>query len=365
MRFGVGKFRKGRLYRPLFLLWGDTVNKKLYLSNGYLDMKYVIETDADFIFVVGARAVGKTYGALEYVIKNDITHILMRRTQAQCDIISKPVFSPYNAINRNLGTEIDLSESISKTSHAINDLSKDPSYRGFTCALSTISNVRGLDVLSHKILIYDEFIPEKHERPIKNEGSAFFNAYETINRNRELDGYPALKCVCLANSNDMGNPIFMHFGIVLTVEKMLANGVEKIVIPERRIAIFCINDSPISKRKKDTALYKAVGKDSEFSRMALSNEFSYDDTSREKSRRLIEYRPFVAVGELCIYKHKSNGLYYVTGHKSGNPKTYGTSSVELARFQIDYRRLWVQYMSNRIEFENYYHELLFQKYFKY
>lgn len=341
------------------------MNKKLYDENGYLNMRYVIESDVPFIFVVGARGVGKTYGALKYAVENDIKHILMRRTQAQCDVISKPEFSPYKSINIDCGTDIDLSVSISKNSHAIMNLSKVIPYMGFTCALSTVSNIRGLDASDCELLVYDEFIPEKHERPLKNEASAFFNAYETFNRNRELKGKPPLKVVALANSNDMGNPLFMSLGLVLTVEKMLANGVEKWVSYDRGIAVFCVSDSKISEAKKDTALYKAVGQDNEFSKMALSNEFSYDDTSREKSRRLIEYRPFVAVGELCIYRHKSNGLYYVTGHKSGNPKTYGTSSVELARFQIDYRRLWVQYMSNRIEFENYYHELLFQKYFKY
>lgn len=341
------------------------MNKKLYDENGYLNMQYVIETDVPFIFVIGARAVGKTYGALKYAVENNITHILMRRTQAQCDVISKPEFSPYKSINIDCGTDIDLSESISKNSHAILNLSNDPPYMGFTCALSTVSNIRGLDASDCELLIYDEFIPEKHERPLKNEASAFFNAYETFNRNRELKGKPALKVVALANSNDMGNPLFMSLGLVLTVEKMLANSIEKWVSFERGIAVFCVSDSKISEAKKDTALYKAVGKENEFSRMALSNEFSYDDTSREKSRRLVEYRPIVAVGELCVYRHKSNGLYYVTGHKSGNPKSYGTSSVELARFQIDYRRLWVQYMNNNIDFENYYHELLFQKYFKY
>lgn len=341
------------------------MNKKLYDKNGYLNMEYVIETDVPFIFVIGARAVGKTYGALKYVVVRDKKHILMRRTQAQCDVISKPEFSPYKSINIDCGTDIDLSQSISKNSHAIMNLAKDSPYMGFTCALSTVSNIRGLDASDCELLLYDEFIPEKHERPLKNEASAFFNAYETFNRNRELQGKPALKAVCLANSNDMGNPLFMALGLVLTVEKMLANGVEKWVDYSRGIAVFCVSDSKISEAKKNTALYKAVGEDNEFSRMALSNEFSYDDTSREKSRRLVEYRPIVAVGELCIYRHKSSGSYYVTGHKSGNPKTYGTSSVELSRFQIDQRRLWVQYMNNNIEFENYYHELLFQKYFKY
>ena len=45
-------------------------------------------------------------------------------------------------------------------------------------ALSTVSNLRGFDMSDCTLLIYDEFIPEPHERPLKNEAAALFNAYE-------------------------------------------------------------------------------------------------------------------------------------------------------------------------------------------
>ena len=43
------------------------MNINLYLDNGYLDMRSIMETDFPFIFVPGARGIGKTYTALKTV----------------------------------------------------------------------------------------------------------------------------------------------------------------------------------------------------------------------------------------------------------------------------------------------------------
>jgi len=50
---------------------------------------------------------------------------------------------------------------------------EEPQILGYTTALSTISGLRGFDASDVKIWIFDEFIPERHERAIKCEGEAF------------------------------------------------------------------------------------------------------------------------------------------------------------------------------------------------
>ena len=62
----------------------------LYDNNGYLDIEKIIRCGQPFIFIVGGRGTGKTYGMLKYVLDNNIPFIYMRRTQAQADIINKP-----------------------------------------------------------------------------------------------------------------------------------------------------------------------------------------------------------------------------------------------------------------------------------
>jgi hypothetical protein len=48
------------------------------------------------------------------------------------------------------------------------DAEEMPHPIGYTCALSTLSNMRGFDASDIQLLICDEFIPEKHERLLKN-----------------------------------------------------------------------------------------------------------------------------------------------------------------------------------------------------
>jgi hypothetical protein len=163
---------------------------------------------------------------IETVIEDEIKFIYMRRTQSQADLINKPEFSPFKSLNNDFGWKIGT-DSISKYNAGFyQQIESDDRLvctgapLGFTAALSTISNIRGFDASDVELQIYDEFIPEKHERPIKNEGAAFLNAYETINRNRELKGRKPLQCICLANANDLANPIFMELRLVRKAEQM-------------------------------------------------------------------------------------------------------------------------------------------------
>lgn len=338
---------------------------KLYLDSGYVNIRGIIELGLPFNFVVGGRGTGKTYTALKTVKEDDIKFFFMRRTQAQADLINKPEFSPFKALNTDEGWNV-TTRPISKYNAAFYNISEDQPEGapiGFTGALSTMSNVRGFDAQEVKLLIYDEFIPERHERPIKNEGSALLNAYETINRNRELKGKPPLQLLCLANANDLSNPIFLELGLVKKAEQMKKKGREYSIDKKRGIGIFMLSESPISSRKRNTALYKLT-KGSEFEKMSIENDFAQRDYTNVVVRPLIEYKPVVAVGELCIYSHKNNGKLYVSTHKTGTPPAYTSGEADLARFQRVYFWIWAEYMQNNVEFEEILCEILLTKYYK-
>lgn len=338
---------------------------KLYQDNGYVNIRGIIELGLPFNFVVGGRGTGKTYTALKTVKEDDIKFFFMRRTQAQADLINKPEFSPFKALNSDEGWNV-TTRAISKYNAAfynISDEQPEGTPIGFTGALSTMSNVRGFDAQEVKLLIYDEFIPERHERPIKNEGSALLNAYETINRNRELKGNPPLQLICLANANDLSNPIFLELGLVKKAEQMKRKGQEFSIDRKRGIGIFMLSESPISSRKRNTALYKLT-KGSEFEKMSIENDFAQRDYTNVVIRPLIEYKPVVSVGELCIYSHKNSGKLYVSTHKTGTPPAYTSGEADLTRFQRVYFWIWSDYMQNNVEFEEILCEILLTKYFK-
>ena len=329
----------------------------IYEKSGYLDIPAIVNLRIPFTFIVGGRATGKTYGALKYVLTSHTEFMLMRRTQSQADLINKPEFSPFKPICEDLGIEVTV-KPVTKYNSAFY-VGDEPI--GYTCALSTISSMRGFSTTA-EILLYDEFIPERHERVMKNEGAAFLNAYETINRNRELKGHRPLQALCLANAFDIANPIFMELGLVGIAEKMQQQGRELYINRDKGIMIVMPKSQKISNKKSETALYKLT-EGSNYADMALSNKFSYNPTDNIKTQPLGEYRPVVAVGEITIYKHKSGRRYYVSEHRTGNPESYNTDEVDIKRFIAAHgRRLYRAHMNGRVLFENMTCKSLFELY---
>lgn len=333
----------------------------IYLDNGYLNINQILSYGVPFNFIVGGRGTGKTYGTLKTAYIENKRFILMRRTQAQCDLINKPEFNPFKALNNDTGSNAVV-KSISKyNAKIVEETEEDERLLGYTCALSTIANMRGFDASDVELLIYDEFIPEKHERAIKNEGSAFLNAYETINRNREIKGEKPLQVLCLANAFNIANPIFLELGLVGRCEKMKNSGQEIFIDKERGVCVVLLQKSKISKAKADTALYRLSS--GSYAEMALSNDFVYNNSDNVKSMALKEFKLLCTVGEISIYKHKSKRLFYVSEHRTGTAPIYKSDEVNLQRYRKNHGvALYGAYMRNNIICESLLTKSLFELY---
>lgn len=332
---------------------------KIYTADGFCNIDGISSAGYPFNFICGGRGTGKTYGALKYAREKGRKFILMRRTQSQADLISKPEFSVFKPLNADLDWNV-IPEKVSKYNSAFveNDIQI-----GFTCALSTISNMRGFDASDVELLIYDEFIPEKHERPIKNEADALWNAYETINRNRELKGIPPVQLLCLANANDITNPVFESLNLIRIADRMQKKGSEIWTDDKRGIQLIMLHRSPISRKKGQTALYHLTD-GSSFSYMALDNSFNLD-RQHVRPRPISEYTPVCRIGELCIYRHKSQTGLYCTTHEAGifNRKYSSSDSDKLYYKRVFYHH-WEMYISNQIDFEDVLSEKLFLHYWE-
>lgn len=342
---------------------------KLYDSNGYVNIPEVLKHEATFIFIYGGRGTGKTYGALKEMIEGKHHFIYMRRLAAQTDIVKKESMQPYKTLNDDMGWSIQpfpINKYISAFYES--DINEDGKViplgdqYGLLTSLSTFSNLRGVDGHDIDTIILDEFIPELNERPIKGEADALFNAYETINRNRELKGEYPVKLLCLANSNRIDNPLFMELKLVRKAEKIRQEGKEYLYDPKRKMLLIDLYKSQISEAKSDTALYQLT-KGTEFYEMAIRNSFINEERGRIETRPIKEYRPVVSIGEITIYKHKSRREYYVTTFRSGSPDSYTTGEKDRERFRKKYLFLWQCYMRREVVFEEYMSEILFDKYF--
>ena len=345
------------------------MNKIPLTGDGYLSVGDLIAYGPPYIWICGGRGIGKTFGGLEYVRYGTPTKfLLMRRTQQQIDLLRKSAFNPFKPVDA-LHDSLTAVKSDGKLAlfYAGNvvDGNVEPvgPVLGYACALSTIHNVRGVDLSDVDLLIYDEFIPEAHERPIKAEYDALLNALETIGRNRELQGRPPLKMIAFSNSNKLGNPYFIGLGIMRQVDKMLKQRRPIWEDTDRGLMVCILPDSPISRKKADTALYRLAGDDSAFGRMSLGNEFVGDECSNPGTAPLAELRPVAAIGELCFYEHKHTKNLYCNDHKSGSPVYYAPDETNLKRARRDLWWIWEAYLDKEVFFLDAFCEIMFKKYF--
>lgn len=321
---------------------------KLYNDSGYLNIDYVLSKHCPFTLVIGGRGTGKTYGAICYAIDNKKDIAFIRRTQTQIDMLSKPDLNPFQAVAFDRNINIHTAPASKQHSQIL----LDNEQIGFMAALSTFSNMRGFSSEHTDLLIYDEFIPETHERAINNEDTAFFNMYETINRNRELKGRDPLQCLLLSNSNFLASPILLALGLADILPGMRDKGQTEYVNQSRGIALFNLWDSPISQQKRETALYKATA-GSSYAGMALDNAFAMDDLRDIGSRSLKGCKLLGRIGPVFIYREPA-GTWYASMHGAGKPKReYEITPEDIRRFKRENPMCWTRIMERKIRYENF------------
>lgn len=330
---------------------------KLYESeHGYANMAEIIEQPTPFVLCIGGRGTGKTYGALQYLLSERICFLYLRRTSSQMELISREEFSPIIRVGRDLGMELTTAP-LSKYASGVYRKGDDGTIIepavAYVMALSTMAAARSFDASRVKVIIYDECIPEKHERAISHEEEAFLNMYESIDRNRQLIGEPAVKCVCIANANNFDAPILRALNAVKAIERMQAKRQTVRTIPETGLTIVMLRDSPISAEKAQTALYQLQLGQGDFTRMALNNDFSADAYADISPRPLGEYVPLWAIkGRLCVYKHKGSHTYYISEKITGSPEMFESTITDRQRFRIKAAASWEALFDRRTLFES-------------
>lgn len=348
----------------------------LFNDLGYLDIpsirKYMKKNRIPFCWMWAGRGTGKTYGVLKDELTRGEKFMFVRRTDKQIKLIMNPRYMPFKALNIKESTNVQP-KSIGAGMYGFFHCDTDPDTGKLiynepmiapAAAVSTVGNIRGFSDDDLQLMFYDEFIPIRGERPIRNEAGNLFDLYETINRNRELDGREPLYFIGASNSNNPDNPYFTELGVLNKALKMGMSHDNEVYINKRSgFMLLCINRSPISEKKRDTALYRLTS-GSDYEKMALDNEFVNIDTDNVQSMNLQHYNPVVAIGGICIYRAKNGRRYYVSEHVKGDPERFTTTEINLARFQRRYDYLRIAYFSDQITFENHLTERLFQVYTK-
>ena len=330
--------------------------RSLYNADGWINAALLVDCKEPFVLGIGGRGIGKSYGVLKELYERQIPFIYMRRTQTQLDSVVIPPLNPFNQIATDKGLHITAQKLSKHTAGFYNAAENDkgefvPDGEPFAIgiALSTFSSIRSLSAEKFKVLVFDEIIPERHEKPIKEEGLAFANVLESLNRNRELNGIEPLKVIMLTNSNTINSKIIDSLGVLDIVDAMTRSG-QFYKSVKGLIAIFRYVDSPISERKRNSALYQVI-KNEDFQAMSLDNEFSRGDYENVQSKPIAEYTPLCSYGNTTVMKHKSRKEYYcVAGVKA--PEHFDKLPLSTKAFNRKYWYIYGAIMDKRVYYQN-------------
>ena len=333
---------------------------KIYSESGFVNWDYLYNECRFIMAVTGSRGTGKTYGLLKYVMEHDISFLYLRRLKSQLDeCVADAKSNPFAKINQDTGSDVRVERRSGKVRFTapVPD-SDERRLIGYGAALSTMATIRGADFSSVTCIVFDEYIAMKGERPIQAEARAFKNLIETVNRNRELEGFPPVKIFMLGNANKLMNPYYLDWHFMKTALRMIRGGQMVYRTSNNNRIMIMLLKSPISERKKKTALYQET--DDSFFGMAIENAFETDQTSI-KAYKLTDCRHIVSIGSIGIYQTKSDGKHYIS-ETINRTNYFVENEINLKLFQTRYTGLKTLYLYGYCVFENYDCELLFREY---
>lgn len=276
------------------------------MENYWFNAKTVVEKGSVFNIIIGGRGIGKTYSSLKMLVESNVKFIFLRRSEEELNVIATEEANPFKILNKDMGWNITIKGK--KIKHFYNE---DKSI-GYLLALSTFKNLRGFDFSDVKFILWDEFIEQIGCRTfIRNEAATFFHLYETVNRNRELQGQPPVQVLFLGNSDSLNNDLLRELNLVDVIEKLILKSQVNWCDPERSIRIMLPSDNPVSIDKNDTALYRLT-KGNSFSKLSLGNEFIYESWYNVQTEKIIEYRILGCYENVYIYRHKTLDKYYMS-----------------------------------------------------
>lgn len=272
------------------------------------------KSDMPVKIIIGPRGCGKTYSVLDYMQEEsseESKFIYMRRDGTEIDGCSSDYGNPFKRLNEDKGYDIHPFQIPKFNGFGISD-DANAQVIGFGVALSTFASARSQDFSDVDRIFFEEFIPEKHKRKIKGEGTALLNVYETVNRNRELLGEPPVEMILCANGIDLANPILLELGATSLIAKMLANGQRRLTVPEKKLYIEIIPRTKVSELKQETVLYKLASQD--FVVDSLDTTFRGADLEFvKKNVNLKSYKTEFAYSEYVFFSNKEH--YYVARSK--------------------------------------------------
>lgn len=277
-------------------------------SPEYINTADYLKYKRAFTFVLGSRGIGKTYSSLLVPLERPEYRkmLYLRNTQEQLNVCLKDFANPYKRINLDKNYIVKMDKEMNYA--YINDYTLDtmnPDCIGYAAALSTFNNLRSLDMSDVNLILAEEAI--QRQTLMYDQFSAFCNMYETVARNRELEGRPPLQCLVISNTQSLDSPLLRGFNLIPRIERMKTRGVGLHI--DKDYVIVLTDGGGVTQLKSDTALYRMTTGTGYYEE-ALQNDFAYDDTTGVGYQNLHAFTPVCQIDSLYIYRKKNMAFYY-------------------------------------------------------
>ncbi|MBQ5917364.1 MAG: phage DNA encapsidation protein, partial [Lachnospiraceae bacterium] len=224
----------------------------------YLDITDELLHHVNLLF--GGRGTGKTFSILKHRLENAISDpdkhkfIWLRDTETITrKLAAKGLTSPIEAKFPDLGHSI-IKRIEDNYTFINNPKTENEKFLGYLMALSTFHNARGIDFSDVDTIVFDEFMPEEGTIIRKDQGALWLNMYESINRNRELEGLPPVRVIFLSNTNGLYSEILEDFGLSQIVENMQLNNISH--YEDSDIWVEFLENKEFTEAKSKTLLYR-------------------------------------------------------------------------------------------------------------
>ena len=201
---------------------------------------------------------------------------------------------------------------------------------GFLLAISGVSKYKGFNLVEALpqnkdfYMIFDEFVPPAGTKKLAlgkdaTEGTALFDLYMTLERDRVSRGLNAIKLICLANPDSLISPVILTMDIIDEIAHMQKRGEDTLLIPEKHLAIHRIKkNKDFIAKEGNQPIYRLMG-ETEWAAKSLQNEFVDADFSCIAKNNLRGYKGIVEVHykrhKWYIWFNEDKGSYYMTSQK--------------------------------------------------
>lgn len=298
----------------------DRKNKKSLFVDCY-DIVTREFPDYFIYFFIGGRQIGKTYSMLKGFVENNDMFLYMRRTNTEEKAGLNDKGNPFKSINNDLGTNIYIKGSEDSGGCIYKEINEEEKrIIGYTGALSTFGNMRGVDYTDCDYIYIDEFINMKKIDYVKNDGQLLFDSISTVNRNRELFNKPSIKIVLTSNANTIDSDIIRSLYLDDIIYQMKEMCYNVYTDNEKGIYLELMETSKELKRKLANTKLAKLTKGTRFYDMAYENEFTTDyfgDISKKVDYSVMY--PVCAYEGIYFYKYKYRELMFASKRKAQCP----------------------------------------------